>query len=483
MEKGSLFKKKALTNLAISNSKANVINNTDEYYVVNNEINKEIKANKSTTKEKELLDLIVICLHDEKDKNRTTIDNDIQDKDNFDNDRINFIKSINIFIEKNISNLNLLSNDIVLKKLFTLFEKVLFKYPKFLVFDFDKNSIEKPTVTLEEIQLVEESNSNLKIKSEYWTEMSNIYEIFILLLNTFSHSNMINKVNPIIKYLDKKFLSGILRNLNSSDLDQRLISKLILHKIYCSHVELRKCLIELFEEFMNDFHCYEFSHSYGLTDCLDLLKSIYIGLNKPINKRYLSIFSRSILPIFKQKNVKVIWVGFKNFMLSLLKYDHESFLPIIINFLYKSWPSKNPEKICLIIELIEIIYPLYKTMLIKLLPFKKIILKVVSSIKDMNVIIADKSLIIFKHDDFLYLFFDEFKLENKIIENLVENLKKHWSDDIKSISKLVLSKIKNNYPNIMNTISKELTDYIEMINISQENDDLWEVLKYDLKAD
>jgi hypothetical protein len=298
------------------------------------------------------------------------------------------------------------------------------------------------------------------------------------------------------KLFTKKFLYTFLLNINSFDSEERLIVKIVVFKLYCASVELRKILLEIIEEFILDFNSNREYQITGLVECFDilskqlfitckiiLLESIYSGLNKPINKKYLYILERTILQTFKNKNLKSFWNNYKTFLISLIKEDN-SVLLIVVNFLYKSWPARNPEKICLTIELYENLVNSYQSELVKLPFFKKLTSKIITSIKDLNIIVSDKAMIMFKNDNLMKVCFADFKLGPKIITNLIDNIKNHWYDEIKAISKLVLAKIKNNYPSEVETLDQELRDYVKTIQFSQEqHDELWEMMRFELKAD
>jgi hypothetical protein len=90
--------------------------------------------------------------------------------------------------------------------------------------------------------------------------------------------------------------------------------------------------------------------------------------------------------------------------------------------------------------------------------------------------IADKCLVLFKNDSFLQICFS-FKLEDKIIDKLICNMKEHWSEEIGLLSKLVISRLIA-YDNELINRREELRD----VNLSSLNEDLWN-FRFDLKAD
>ena len=433
--------------------------------IVNNEVKKENTA--KDTKEKEILELLMIVLHEEKEQNN-------EEKKE---EKEKYLTLIHLFLEKHVSDLIFINNENVIKKLFVLFEKYFSRVSKFSIYDIEKGTIENLKIPIEDMCSIEETHSNFKVKETNWNELSYVYEIFVLLTNNFFNCVVLSK------FLTKKFLYTFFSNINSNDSEERMLVKLLTYKLYCCNVELRKILLEVIEEYLLDLTISSKDIQIsGLIDCFDILKSIYSGLNKPISKKFLNILERTILQTFKNKNLKLFWNNYKSFLISLIKEDN-SVLLVITNFLYKSWPSRYPEKVCMLIDFVEIMINQYKTELLKLANFKRIASKIVTSIKDLNILVADKALIIFKNDVILKMMIDDFNWGNKIIVNIVQNIKNHWCEDIKGISLLVLSKFKNTYPNLFENVDLETKSYISTLKFSQATDELWEALRFELKAD
>ena len=195
------------------------------------------------------------------------------------------------------------------------------------------------------------------------------------------------------------------------------------------------------------------------------------------------------MPLFKHSNLKYFWLNLKSFLTAIITHD-KSFLVPLLEFLYKSWPSRYPEKVISYIEFIEYLFNTFTEDLVcekntentLILVFKKLCSKLLSNIKDDNLLISDKTLILFKNNKFLDLF-NEYKFETRIIIYLTDNIKIHWSEEIKGISKLVLSRFKSYSPDSFEQIDNELKNYIENLNLSNISEEIWDILRFDLKAD
>lgn len=128
------MKNKSKLTLMGKNMKINKEDNQLEYFAVqsnnnsliNEKIVKTIKPQNNQV-EKEILELIMICLHDEKEKEKLKeIDKETE------KEKQKFLNSVLTIVEKNINDCTILNNENIVKKLFSLFEKFLFRVPKFI---------------------------------------------------------------------------------------------------------------------------------------------------------------------------------------------------------------------------------------------------------------------------------------------------------------------------------------------------------------
>jgi hypothetical protein len=76
------------------------------------------------------------------------------------------------------------------------------------------------------------------------------------------------------KLLDNKFFKKLLENISSFDSDERIIIKLILHKLYGSSYQFRNLIIKHIERKLIDFiySTNKLTDISGINDLLDLLK-------------------------------------------------------------------------------------------------------------------------------------------------------------------------------------------------------------------
>lgn len=79
--------------------------------------------------------------------------------------------------------------------------------------------------------------------------------------------------------------------------------------------------------------------------------------------------------------------------------------------------------------------------------------------------------------------FNEQMLLKKLAKNLFENLQKHWSPEIRNISILVLCKMKEKHPKIIKAFEILHSFTIPKLDAGINQEELWNVLKYDLKGE
>ena len=83
------------------------------------------------------------------------------------------------------------------------------------------------------------------------------------------------------------------------------------------------------------------------------------------------------------------------------------------------------------------------------------------------------------------------KIDQHLLKSLIENLKSHWSKykdiyfrDIQILSKLVISKIYSLDKNIFDKLDDDMKKIIDKNSISTNvSDEIWDLLKFNLKAD
>jgi hypothetical protein len=119
---------------------------------------------------------------------------------------------------------------------------------------------------------------------------------------------------------------------------------------------------------------------------------------------------------------------------------------------------------------------LTKAIIFKCTHIKRLLLKVIGCLSDTNFLIADKCLVLFKNDTFLKVCFT-YKLEDKIIDRLICNMKEHWSEEIGLLSKLAVSRLIAYDKELINK-----REELKEINLSSLNEELWN-FRFDLKAD
>jgi hypothetical protein len=123
----------------------------------------------------------------------------------------------------------------------------------------------------------------------------------------------------------------------------------------------------------------------------------------------------------------------------------------------------------------------FKEAMLESKTLKSLMKKFTICLKDVNFLIADKSLSLFKSSKIVDLF-SSYNFEKIIAKYLVDNILNHWSDEIQLISKLVIAKLLNFHKSFIEKIGQEEKNFIDKIDISEYKEEIWGV-HFALKAD
>ena len=220
-----------------------------------------------------------------------------------------------------------------------------------------------------------------------------------------------------------------------------------------------------------------------LTECLDLLKCILLGAKRPINDYYLSVVNNVICPLLK---CKVIFKNalLKETLIKLMNYDSR-YLNVILSFLLRTWPIRYPERIIIYLDIIDSIFTNEDKDTVSQVE-EDILLSIIKKVRccfsDLSFLIADRSLIFFKNENFIVLLY-KYNKEKDFLLKLVENIEKHWSQEIKIISRIVISKLTKRDEKILSLLSEKEKKIIDEFKFDMtDSEDIWDV-QFNLKGD
>ena len=387
--------------------------------------------------------------------------------------------------EKDLSNI-IFDNEQFVNQIIEMISIVNFShvraYPKYKVTDSNYNIIEAnlSKQIIEEFAINENDNNNgnvpsmIRIKNENWQDILNLYDIFIVLLNNIPTESLLISKIPL------KFISDLVLALQTLDNEERIIIKLIIYKIYISSLTYRKFILKNISNILIDITRDENTNLLCLGECLDLLKCIILGAKKPINEKYISIIKDIICPLLKCKNI------YKQSILKEMIYKFMSFdkniLQEILNYLIRTWPVRYPDRIITYLDILENIFTNNLTGNIDEDLLNKIFRKIKICFSDLSFLIADRSLIFFKNENFIVELYKS-NLQLSFLSKLVENIEKHWSQEIKIISRIVISRLSKRDDKLLNNLSESEKKIIDDFKFDiNESEDIWDI-QFNLKGD
>ena len=394
-------------------------------------------------------------------------------------DMLHFIKT-----EKNLSNIvneqdQFISDFIEFLTLIN-FSHIKY-YPTYKITDNNYNVIESTLNknTIEEFVANENNNDNvngqsmIRIKKINWQDILNLYDIFIELLNNIPTTAL------IITKLPLEFISNLVFALQTLDNEERLLIKIIIYKIYVSSLTYRKFILKNIANMLIDVTNDAKTNLLCLDECLDLLRCIILGAKKPINPKYMYIVTKVVCPLLKIKNINK-QANLKETIFKFMEYD-KSILNEIIKFILKSWPIRYPDRTIVYLDIIENIFN--KSLFnIEEHLFDLVFKKILGCLSDLNFLIADRSIVYFKNENFIMCLY-KYNLHFKFIQKLIGNLNSHWSQEIKIISKIVINRLIKKDDNIMKNISDKEKEILNSFNYDvNDTEDIWDI-HFNLKGD
>ena len=404
---------------------------------------------------------------------------DILKRSLFINDLLHFIKT-----EKNLSNI-INEQDQFISDFIEFMTMINFAhikyYPIYKITDNNYNLIESTLnkTTIEEFVSNENNNENtvgpsiLRIKKENWQDILNLYDVFIELLNNLPTSSI------IISKLPLEFISNLVFSLQTLDSEERILIKIIIYKIYVSSLTYRKFILKNISNMLIDITNDIKTNLLCLDECLDLLRCIILGAKKPINAKYMYVVSNVICPLLKCKNINKQY-NLKETLFKFMEYD-KSILNEIIKFILKSWPIRYPDRTIVYLDIFENIFNKNLFSLDERL-LDSVFKKISCCLSDLNFLIADRSIVFFKNDNFITCLY-KYNLQFKFIRKLINNLESHWSQEIKIISKIVINKLVKRDENILKNVSDKDREIIDSFNYDvNDTEEIWDI-HFNLKGD
>ena len=400
-------------------------------------------------------------------------------------DIMNYLKQ-----ENNLSNV-IFDNESFVTNIFELISIINFDgiktAPKYKVTDMNYNNIDGALskAIIEEFAMnANDPDSNgaaapiIRIKNENWKDILNLYDILITMLNN------LPTITILISKMPLTFITNLVYSLNTMDNEERILIKIIIYKIYISSLTYRKYIIKMISNIIIDISHDEHNKFLCFNECLDLLKCILLGAKHPINDYYLSIITNVICPLMKCKNICKQSI-MKETLIKLMKFDSKA-CNAILAFLIRTWPVRYPERIIVYLDIIETIFNSEeeKNILsdIEESTLHTLLNKIKCCFSDQSFLIADRSLIFFKNEKFIVLLY-KYNLEHVFLSKLVENIESHWSQEIKIISRIVISKIAKRDENILMLLNENEKKIVNEFKFDiNESEDIWDI-HFNLKGD
>jgi hypothetical protein len=194
----------------------------------------------------------------------------------------------------------------------------------------------------------------------------------------------------------------------------------------------------------------------------------------------MSLIKDIICPLLKCKNIYKQNI-LKEMIYKLMAFD-KNVLQEILNYLIKTWPVRYPDRIITYLDILENIFTNNLTSNLDENLLNKIFRKIKICFSDLSFLIADRSLIFFKNENFIVELYKA-NLQISFLSQLVQNIENHWSQEIKIISRIVISRLSKRDDKLLSNLSEKELKVIEDFKFDiTESEDIWDI-QFNLKVD
>ena len=354
-------------------------------------------------------------------------------------------------------------------------------YPVYKIIDNNYNIIDSNiNKNLIEELICSDSNNDavnlnvIRLKRKNWQDILNLYSIFIELLNNLPTGN------TLIEKLPLSFISNLIFSLQTIDNEERILIKLIIYKIYITSLTYRKYILKNISSLLIDVSNDVKTNLLCLDECLDLIRCIILGAKKPINQKYMYVVLNVVCPLLKAKNIYK-QNNLKETIFKFMQYD-KIILNEVLKFLLKSWPIRYPGKIIAFLDIIENIFTKNLVANVDENILGLILKKINCCMADLNFLIADRSIIFFKNENFINCLY-KYDLCLRFIRKMLDNISMHWSQEIKIISKIVINRLIKKDENLMKNLTEKEKEVLNNFKLDvSDNEDIWDI-QFNLKGD
>ena len=311
-----------------------------------------------------------------------------------------------------------------------------------------------------------------------------IYEIALIFVKCINLNKKSRK-----KFIGKTFVRPLIQLFASKDYREKQYIKAILHEIYARNIGIRKVIRK---ELCNCCYRIIYSEGYneienGIDECLQLMCSIFQGLNVPIKDEYIGILRGVLIPLHKV-NMRVfnkLNESLLKCVIQLIGKDINIGLDILFG-LIKFWPFQCAEKANLFLkEMIIIINKMmidihiddidnecniFKYHSKGVIVREKVINKLIECIISDNYFLCERGLQAFSEDGVQKLIdINKEKTWNRILKILFDEKKnnRHWCGKLKASFDIVLNLFVNRDAMFVQQFEDTYAQMSEIVSINE----------------
>jgi len=226
-------------------------------------------------------------------------------------------------------------------------------------------------------------------------------------------------------FMDHKFLTQLLSQINTEDHREREQIKTTLHRMYAMFFCVR---IPLRNEIKNTFCSYIFmgEHHNGIAELLEIVGSFVAGFSSPLKPEHIRYLTESLLPLYRGHLYSTYHSQLTFCVKTFLEKDL-TLINLVFETLNRCWPVGDSQKEILFILEVESLLSLYaKKTLAFQTSFIRMVKRIASCITSYHQQIAYKAVYIFNDSEVLQLVVTHVQLFLPLLFDSLRKSESHW---------------------------------------------------------
>lgn len=264
-----------------------------------------------------------------------------------------------------------------------------------------------------------------------WPHLQIVYEFLLrFMVSTYTDTKTLKK------FIDKRFLTNMIRLFRSEDPRERDYLKTILHRVYGKFMSFRSFIRQAVNNVFYDY-VYKNERHNGVSELLEILGSIINGFAVPLKSEHRRFLRNVLIPLHKVKYLSQFHQQLSYCSTQFIEKD-PSLGSEVIHGLLTFWPLQSSSKELLFLNELEDILELTSKDQIQKIS-QPLFYQIRKSIASPHFQVSERALFLWNNDNFAqYTNEERAQVLPILYPALAHNAKNHWNATVNSLTQNVL---------------------------------------------